>query len=203
METFKLVNFFSKENEAPPPPAFVKPESTSAAKLLPKALEKVASANKSSYDITPAKIFLPSTENNYNVDDLSSNDSTDDEEHPRKVIPQWARSKQSFESVCGNSQLSSLGTHLYKHVKEIEKAMSSDERARHFGNVKPPNIYEVRLFTKLLLSEFQLFSCSRPRRPTRRALRRRSGPRRCRTQRPDIAAYSKWSRMRTGRNESI
>lgn len=36
---------------------------------------------------------MPSTAENYNVDDLSSNDSTDDEEQPRKTIPQWARSK--------------------------------------------------------------------------------------------------------------
>ena len=44
------------------------------------------------YDMTKEKVFLPSTENNYNVDDLSSGDETDNDEQPRKIVPKWALS---------------------------------------------------------------------------------------------------------------
>ena len=50
-------------------------------------------ANQSSYDMTGDKIFLPSTEENYVVDDLSSGDETDDENNPRKQVPKWAKSR--------------------------------------------------------------------------------------------------------------
>uniref|UniRef100_A0A914DNI1 Inner centromere protein ARK-binding domain-containing protein n=1 Tax=Acrobeloides nanus TaxID=290746 RepID=A0A914DNI1_9BILA len=93
---------------------------------LNKTLEKVASANKSSYDITPAKVFLPSTVENYNVDDLSSNDSTDDEERPRKTIPQWARS-----------------SNLVPYVRKIDKNLNVAARSRHFGTIQAPNIVEL------------------------------------------------------------
>ena len=33
---------------------------------------------------------INSTEENYNIDDINSEDSTDDEEQPRKRIPKWA-----------------------------------------------------------------------------------------------------------------
>lgn len=47
-----------------------------------------------SYDITPARHELPpeplKEESNYNIEDLKSDDDTDDDENPRKVIPKWA-----------------------------------------------------------------------------------------------------------------
>nr|XP_039256312.1 inner centromere protein B-like [Styela clava] len=47
-----------------------------------------------SYDITllrKNKVFAPSTEDNYNIDDIASDDSTDDEDNPRKVVPRWSK----------------------------------------------------------------------------------------------------------------
>ena len=38
----------------------------------------------------PKKTYDP---NNYNIDDLASDESTDDEDAPRKVIPEWAKGK--------------------------------------------------------------------------------------------------------------
>merc|ERR1711997_134457 len=47
-----------------------------------------------SYDITPARHELPpeplEDEENYNIGDLKSDDDTDDEDAPRKIIPKWA-----------------------------------------------------------------------------------------------------------------
>ncbi|PAV67396.1 hypothetical protein WR25_23199 [Diploscapter pachys] len=42
------------------------------------------------YEMTPDKVFKPSTDTNYCIDDLSSGDETDDDEHPRKQVPKWA-----------------------------------------------------------------------------------------------------------------
>lgn len=57
--------------------------------------QPVASSSKQkhiSYEITPDKVHLPSTRDNYVIDDLSSADETDSEEAPRKDIPKWAQS---------------------------------------------------------------------------------------------------------------
>lgn len=40
--------------------------------------------------MTPDKKYAPSTADNYNVDDLSSGDETDNEDNPRKTVPKWA-----------------------------------------------------------------------------------------------------------------
>ncbi|CEF65134.1 Translation initiation factor IF-2, mitochondrial [Strongyloides ratti] len=43
------------------------------------------------YEMTPDKVPQPSTEDDYNIKDLSEGDGTDDEDNPRKVVPKWAR----------------------------------------------------------------------------------------------------------------
>lgn len=51
-----------------------------------------------SYALTPQvqKSYLASTEENYNIDDLASGDSTDDDEAPRKIIPKWAKGESFY-----------------------------------------------------------------------------------------------------------
>ena len=55
-----------------------------------------------SYDITPARHELPPEplidQENYNIEDLKSDDDTDDEDNPRKVIPKWASGMISLHS---------------------------------------------------------------------------------------------------------
>jgi hypothetical protein len=79
--------------------------------------------NKSSYDMTADKVYLPSTETNYNVDDLSSNDETDDESKPRKTVPNWAKKHE-----------------LNPHVKRMLKDHSTLERITYFGSIQPPSL---------------------------------------------------------------
>uniref|UniRef100_A0A0N4ZWP4 INCENP_ARK-bind domain-containing protein n=1 Tax=Parastrongyloides trichosuri TaxID=131310 RepID=A0A0N4ZWP4_PARTI len=45
------------------------------------------------YGLTPDKVIEPSTEDDYNIADLSEGDGTDDEDNPRKTIPSWARTE--------------------------------------------------------------------------------------------------------------
>ena len=55
---------------------------------------KVINTTITSYDITPARHELPPEElvdeDNYDIGDLKSDEDTDDEDAPRKVIPKWA-----------------------------------------------------------------------------------------------------------------
>ncbi|GFR89445.1 inner centromere protein [Elysia marginata] len=49
-----------------------------------------APVNSSSYEMTPAKIYVNKSSSNYGLDDKESDDSTDDEDAPKKKIPEWA-----------------------------------------------------------------------------------------------------------------
>lgn len=55
-----------------------------------------------SYVITPAredrKPIKPKTETDYGIDDANSDDSSEDEGHPKKMIPEWAQ--REFPNIC-------------------------------------------------------------------------------------------------------
>ncbi|XP_045196321.2 inner centromere protein A-like isoform X2 [Mercenaria mercenaria] len=50
--------------------------------------------NNDSYEMTPKRVPMASTVENYGIDDLNSGDETDDDECPRKKIPDWAQGSQ-------------------------------------------------------------------------------------------------------------
>ncbi|XP_033629228.1 inner centromere protein-like [Asterias rubens] len=65
----------------------------------------VLEGSPSSYNMTPQRVVIPSTAENYNIDDLHSGDSTDEEDAPRKNIPSWAqgaRLKNALIKQCYN-----------------------------------------------------------------------------------------------------
>ena len=71
---------------------FTKPEPSTATVSTPqpnKCHQKYAGID--SYELTPANP-LDEADSNYNISDLSSDDSTDDESCPKKKVPKWAAS---------------------------------------------------------------------------------------------------------------
>ncbi|TKR95683.1 hypothetical protein L596_009815 [Steinernema carpocapsae] len=60
---------------------------------------KQKNSRADSYDLTPDKVYKPSSETNYNIEDLSSADETDDEENPRKTVPSWAEKERIMKAA--------------------------------------------------------------------------------------------------------
>ncbi|KAI1719737.1 inner centromere protein, ARK binding region domain-containing protein [Ditylenchus destructor] len=96
--------------------------------------------NVSVYDMTPDKIYLPSTKDNYNVDDLSSNDETDNEDKPRKDVPKWAQKRE-----------------LAIKVAAMRSLIPEENRAKYFGRMKQPTVED---FFKSQLKQYPLRSSS-------------------------------------------
>ncbi|PAV90562.1 hypothetical protein WR25_09173 [Diploscapter pachys] len=76
------------------------------------------------YEMTPDKVFKPSTDTNYCIDDLSSGDETDDDEHPRKQVPKWAE----WEAIR-------------RAVKELDSLAIDPQDV--FGAVPEPNLQMI------------------------------------------------------------
>ncbi|KAL3079886.1 hypothetical protein niasHS_014168 [Heterodera schachtii] len=79
----------------------------------------------SAYDMTKEKIPLPSTMDNYNVDDLSSNDETDPEDSPKKTIPKWAQKEHLAQQLNGLQRIDVL--------EKVEK---------YFGRIQQPALID-------------------------------------------------------------
>lgn len=106
--------------------------------------------NFSAYDMTPDKVFLPSTKDNYNVDDLSSHDETDNEENPRKDVPQWANSECLEWSSQERMQIygQNLGKRLEYRQKIIRRLLTTQKIEQHFGHIEKPDLLEIFPNTK-------------------------------------------------------
>lgn len=94
--------------------------------IMPDSVDGSELEEISMYDMTKEKIFLPSTENNYNVDDLSSGDDTDNDEQPRKTVPKWA-----------------LKENILARTREVHRLLTKDQIECHFGKIHQPTLPEL------------------------------------------------------------
>jgi hypothetical protein len=89
----------AKENEAPSQKPAAAVPAPASAKPAPGPVTPPVQPPTSSYDITPHRLELPPEPlhdpDNYNINDLKSDEDTDDDEQPRKEIPQWAAGKRA------------------------------------------------------------------------------------------------------------
>ncbi|CAC5383416.1 INCENP [Mytilus coruscus] len=80
--------------------------------------------NPDSYDMTPAKTYKPSTFETYDISGLKSDDSTDDEDAPKKRIPPWASGP--------NLKAALINQHY--HPPDLESM---------FDEISPPDLNEL------------------------------------------------------------
>ena len=97
------------------------PKDTTAIARLPqlnKHHQKYAEI--ASYELTPANP-LDEADDNYNISDLSSDDSTDDESCPKKKVPKWAA------STSVNRVMSDQERHVVQHPEISERIFPPEE----------------------------------------------------------------------------
>lgn len=76
--------------------------------------------------MTPDKVPVPSSANDYNVNDLSSNDETDNEDEPKKKVPSWAEKEA-----------------LRVHIATLRQRLTQQQINDHFGKVRAPNVHNI------------------------------------------------------------
>jgi inner centromere protein len=89
--------------------------------------------------VTPDKVFQPSTETDYNVNDLASGDETDNEDNPRKQIPKWAEKDN-----------------LRSHVQKLFRTIKKDAINSYFGVLEQPKIDELFFNTSKTYDHLQM-----------------------------------------------
>ena len=77
-------------------------------------------AEIASYELTPANP-LDEADDNYNISDLSSDDSTDDESCPKKKVPKWAA------STSVNRVMSDQERHVVQHPEISDRIFPPEE----------------------------------------------------------------------------
>merc|ERR1712119_165962 len=107
----------------------------------------------SSYDMTPARHELPpepsQDEENYGLDDLSSDEDTDDEDCPRKEVPKWAEGTQLRTALLKQCYMGPDLDMLFFTMEMPDlSAMFAQQRKRFFKRTssaqwdKPPESFK-------------------------------------------------------------
>ncbi|PIK35467.1 hypothetical protein BSL78_27706 [Apostichopus japonicus] len=95
-------------------------------------LTKETNKSPTSYEMTPQRIYVAASEENYGIDDLHSGDSTDDEDDPRKVIPKWAQGV-ALRDLCVKQYLHQNSDDIFAPVAAPNlELLFAKKRARFF-----------------------------------------------------------------------
>jgi len=93
-------------------------------------------AGVSSYDMTPARHELPpepsQAEDNYGLDDLKSDEDTDDEDCPRKQVPKWAEGTQLRTSLLKQCYMGPDLDKIFFTVEMPDLATMFDHQRKRF-----------------------------------------------------------------------
>uniref|UniRef100_A0A8R1DJG0 INCENP_ARK-bind domain-containing protein n=1 Tax=Caenorhabditis japonica TaxID=281687 RepID=A0A8R1DJG0_CAEJA len=71
------------------------------------------------YEMTPPRTYQPNSKNDYGLNDLNSDDETDQEDDPRKEVPEWADFAVVRQSI--RKQIANPPFDLLEFFGEIEK----------------------------------------------------------------------------------
>ncbi|XP_071492541.1 uncharacterized protein [Diadema antillarum] len=94
--------------------------------------EKVENSPQS-YDLTPQRIYVAASDQNYGIDDMHSDDSTDDEEAPKKKIPSWAQGGSLKTALINQHYHPPNFTALFPMIDPPDlEVMFAKKRARFF-----------------------------------------------------------------------
>ena len=104
----------------------------------------------SNYDMTPKhedRVLLPSTAEDYNIYDLNSDDSTDDEDAPRKTVPNWVKGTcDYYRKIFLTSFFFTSGKLLRSQV--VMKSIHPPDATKIFPNAKNRTFDLEKLFNK-------------------------------------------------------
>lgn len=130
-ESHKLQQLISTHNAN-----LIKPTTLNTTQTLPNNTSVNSSNISCSYDLTPVKkkVFKVSTNpENYDIDDKGSDESTDDDQAPKKKIPEWA----------SGTQLKSALIRQFTNPPDLEAIFQTEfipppDLQKFFPNVKRP-----------------------------------------------------------------
>merc|ERR1712059_159391 len=124
-----LNSTYSKENEKPD---LNNTQNLNSTQTLPSK----ASQGVETYDMTPARHELPPepllNEDDYGLDDLQSDQDTDDDEAPRKQIPKWAEGSSLRTSLLKQCYMGPDLDQIFKTIVMPDLSVMFDQQRKRF-----------------------------------------------------------------------
>jgi len=111
-----------------------KPAETTLNKTV--TLDQSQAGGVSSYDMTPARHELPPepshSEDNYGLEDLKSDEDTDDEDCPRKQVPKWAEGTQLRTALLKQCYMGPDLDQIFFTIEMPDLTMMFDQQRKRF-----------------------------------------------------------------------